>query len=131
MGVLIQSTVIEVLEAQEGQGASLLGAGHPPDHTRGQGHEVYLRPARSLGLHPLGFTRQISTVMAPGTAGHLHTLLLAVTMEDEPHLDPAEKKVSFQIKDTAAALKRHLTVHMPKAERSLHVTGSIVKADHL
>lgn len=130
MGVLIQSTVVEVLEAQGGQGASLLGAGHPPDRTRGQGHEVYPRPARSLGLRPLGLTRQISTVMAPGTAGHLHTLLLAVLMEDEPHLDPVGKKVSLQRRDTAA-LKRHFTVHMPKAERSLHVTESIVKAGHL
>lgn len=131
MGVLIQSTVIEVLEAQEGQGASLLGAGHPPDHTQGQGHEVSLLHAHSLGLLHLGLTHQISTVMVPSTVDHLHILLLAVMMEDEPHLDPTGKKVSLQIKDITATLKRHFTVNMSEAERNLHVTESIVKAGHL
>lgn len=129
MGVLIQSIVIEVLEAQEGQGASLLGADHPPDHTQGQGHEVSRHHAHSLGLHLLGLTHQ-STVMVPSTVGHLHILLLAVMMEDKPRLDPAGKKVSLQRKDTTATLKRHFIVNMSKAERSFHVTESIVKADH-
>lgn len=131
MGVLIQSTVIEVLEAQEGRGASLLGAGHPPGHTQGQGHEVSLLHAHSLGLHHLGLTHQISTVMVPSTVGPLHILLLAVMMEDEPRLDPTGKKVSLQIKDIAVTLKRHVTVNMSEAERNPHVTESIVKADHL
>lgn len=131
MGVLIQSTVIEVLEAQEGRGASLLGAGHPPGPTQGQGQEVSLLHAHSLGLHHLGLTHQISTVMVPSTVSHLHILLLAVMMEDEPCLDPTGKKVSLHIKDIAATLKRHFTVNMSEAERNPHVTESIVKVDHL
>lgn len=68
-----------------------------------------------------------------GVVDHLHTLLLAVMMEDEPreNLDPVEKKVIPQIEDTAAALKKHFVTDMSKAEPSLHVIESTVKADHL
>lgn len=72
--------------------------------------------------------------MVPTAAGRLHTLLSAVMGEVEPqggHLDPMGKKVSLQIKDTTAAQRRYFTVNMSKAERSLHVTESIVKVDHL
>lgn len=131
MGVHIQNTVIEVLEAQEGQGASLLGAGHPPDHTRGHGHGVSLLHAHSLGLRHPGLTHQISTVMVPHAVGPLHILRLAVMMDEELQLDPVGKEVSLQIRDTTATLKRHFTVNMSEAERGLHVTENIVKAGHL
>lgn len=133
MAVLIQGIVIELLGAQGGQGAGPLGAGHPLGHTQGQGHEVSLLHALGPGLCHLGLTQRISTVMVPSAVGHLHTLPLAVMMEDEPrgHLDLVGKRVSPQVKDTAAAQKRYFTVNMSEAERSLHVTESIVKADRL
>lgn len=64
---------------------------------------------------------------------HLLTLLLAVMMGDEPreNLDPVGKKITLQIKGTAAALKRHFVINMSKAEKSLHVRESIAKAGHL
>lgn len=123
MGVRIQDTVVEVPEAPEGQGASLLGAGRPPGHTRGHAH--------SLGLRHPGLTHQISTVMVPHAVGPLHILRLAVMMDEELQLDPVGKEVSLQIRDTAATLKRHFAVNMSEAERGLHVTENIVKADHL
>lgn len=68
-----------------------------------------------------------------GVVDHFHTLLLAVMMEDEPreNLDPMGKKITPQIKGTAAALKRHFVINMSEAETSLHVIESTVKAGHL
>lgn len=72
-------------------------------------------------------------MIAHSEVDHLHILLLAVMMEDEPreNVDPVGKKITLQIKGTAAALKRHFAVNMPKAETSLHVRESIAKAGHL
>lgn len=133
MGAPIPGTGAAAPGAQGGQGASLPGAGHPPAPTRGHGHAAYRLHAHSLGLHHPGPTHRVSTVMDPGALGHPRTLPLAVRMEDEPrgHLEPVGKKVSHQVKDTAAALESHFTVSMQKAEGSLHVTEDTVRADRL
>lgn len=54
-------------------------------------------------------------------------------MEDEPreNLDPMGKKITLQVKGTAAVLKRHFAISTSKAETSLHVRESIAKAGHL
>lgn len=45
---------------------------------------------------------------------HRHTLLLAVMMEDVPreNLDPMGKRVTLQIRGTAAALRRDFAINM-------------------
>lgn len=72
-------------------------------------------------------------MIAHSEVDRLHILLLAVMMEDEPreNVDPVGKKITLQIKGTAAALKRHFAINMSKAETSLHVRESIAKAGHL
>lgn len=129
--VLIQNTVIEVQKVHQGQGADLLGVDLIPDHT--QGLEVQLVHIHGLGLPHLDLIHEINTVTIHGVVDHLRTLLLAVMMENEPreNLDPVGKKVTPQIEDTAAALKKHFVTDMSKAETSLHVIESTVKADHL
>lgn len=112
IGVLIQSIVIEVRKVHQGQGADLLGVDLIPDHT--QGHEVLLVHIQDLGLPPLDLIHEINTVIVHSVVDPRHTLLLAVMMEDKPreNLDPTGKKITLQVRSTAAALKRDFTINM-------------------
>lgn len=73
IGVLIRNTVIEVLEAPQGQGAGLLGADLILGHT--QDRVVEPVHTHGLGLHLLGLVHGVSTVIVLGAVGHLPTLL--------------------------------------------------------
>lgn len=130
IGVPIQNTVIEVQKVHPGQGADLLGVDLILDHT--QGHEVQLAHIQGPGLRHLDLIHEINIAITHSAVGHLHTLLLALMMEDEPreNLDPVGRKI-LQIKGTAAALKRHFAINTSKAEASLRVRESIAKVDHL
>lgn len=112
IGVLIQNTAIEVQKAHQGQGADLLGVDLIPDHT--QGHEVWLVHVQGLGLPPLDLIHEINTVIIHSAVDRHHTLLLAVTMEDEPreNTDPVGRKIPLQVKGTVAAPRRHFAVKM-------------------
>lgn len=130
IGVLIQNTVIEVQKVQEGQGAGLLGVGLTLDLT--QGLEVWLVHILGLGHPHLDLVHEINTAIIHDVVDHLHTLLIAVMMEDEPKgsLDPVGKKIAFQVKNTAVALRRYAAENT-EAEINLQVRESTVKAYHL
>lgn len=131
IGVLIQNIVIEVQKVHQDLGADLLGVDLIPDHT--QGLEVWLVHIHGLDLLHLGLIHEISIAIIHRVVDHLHTLLIAVMMEDEPkeNLNLVGKKRTLQIKDVAAALRRHLAKNMSKPKTSLPVRESIVKAGHL